>query len=373
MAGKSDHHTLLVSVIGLSSHGRTFQSSTHGVGKSCLCCRFIYGGVDDYMPDHPSLLALHEFEGQVLSAEPLLYWGRRTLELATKDGSDKSCSVVFEVFEHTVFYHDVTSHPFPSLHRLTDSDKYAKRLAGTPECTRKFSYYTRDTIGFPESYNCVPVPTDVSRLERGYIIVIDLSKDIELQLDNTEAIFRTKVKKRPIVIAATKRDKAFTETHMYRRARLSDWASKQKVPVVETSAHDNINVEDVFRVLAAKAFKKKRKIQNSYLDYAEAAGCMLTNHTRTKSEFQAFLSRRVLVSDASISCVENTKEYKSLVHLTGKFSCDELFAIHLLETRNKEVLEYDGVKENPDLQLDLLEEFIERSSELVAHIAVLKS
>ena len=372
MTHKQDGFTLMVSVVGLSSHGRTFQSSSNGVGKSCLCCRFLHSGVDEYVPDHPSLLALHEFEGQVVSAEPMLYWGKRILELAT-EGNGKSCKVTFEVFEHTVFYHDETSHPFSSLHKLASSKDYAKRLNQTPECTRKFSYYSRDTIGFPESYNCMPVPANLSKLDRGLIVVVDLSKDIELQLGNTDAILDTKLKKLPIVIAATKRDKSFAEAHILRRARLTEWASKEKIPVVETSAHENINVEDVFRVLAAKAFRKKKKIQHSYLDYAGAAGCMLTNHTRTKNEFQTFLGRRVLYSDTPLSTVENTEEYKALVHLIGKFNCDELFAKHVLETRNQEIMEYDGVKENPELQLDLLEEFIERSSDLFAHETMLRT
>ena len=374
MTLKHDGFTMMVSVVGLSNHGRTFQSSSNGIGKSCLCCRFLHSGVDDYVPDHPSLLALHEFEGQVVSAEPLLYWGRRTLpDLPIEGGSGKTCKVTFEVFEHTVFYHDETSHPFSSLHKLTSSAEYAKRLSLMPECTRKFSYYSRDAIGFPDSYECVPVPGNLSKLDRGLIIVIDLSKDIELQLDNTDELLKTKLKKLPTVIAATKRDKAFTETHILRRTRLTDWASKEKIPVVETSAHENINVEDVFRVLAAKVFRKKKKIQHSYLDYAGAAGCMLVNHTRTKNEFQNFLGRRVLYSDTPISSIENTEQYKALVHLIGKFKCDELFARHVLEARNKEVMEYDGVKENPDLQLDLLEEFVERSSDLFAHESMLRT
>lgn len=48
---------------------------TWGVGKSCLCNRFVREEADDYYPDHTSILSQSDFGGRVVNNDHFLYWG----------------------------------------------------------------------------------------------------------------------------------------------------------------------------------------------------------------------------------------------------------------------------------------------------------
>ena len=62
-------------VVGLSKGRGEDFTKHHGIGKSCLCYRFVHPGIDDYIDEHQSLLALHEFENAVINNVHFLYWG----------------------------------------------------------------------------------------------------------------------------------------------------------------------------------------------------------------------------------------------------------------------------------------------------------
>ncbi|KAL3289357.1 hypothetical protein HHI36_022793 [Cryptolaemus montrouzieri] len=62
-----------VSVVGLS--GVEKDKGHSGVGKSCLCNRFIRSHADDYNVDHISVLSQTDFSGRVVNNDHFLYWG----------------------------------------------------------------------------------------------------------------------------------------------------------------------------------------------------------------------------------------------------------------------------------------------------------
>lgn len=365
-------HSVLVSVLGPTSHGPIFHSSMEGVGKSCLCCRFIHPGVDEYVAEHPSLLALHEFESHVVSAEPFLYWGKRTMEFGHRGTAGPSLRVHVEVVEHTIFYHDETSRPFPSLLKLLPPEDFTKNAARTPESSRKVSYYSRDLIGFPDNYRCCNFPTTSHRFPRAFVLVVDVSRsqsNFSTQLSTLERMIG-KLKKSMIVLAATKRDIVNTDS----LRRLCDWADKMKLPMLETSAKDDINVADVFRVAAAKGLHKKIKgIPESITSYADASGRVLACKVRERNQFANYLAKRVKASEASLSLVDSCEEYRMATAHLGKFAVDEVFAMHLLKIRNDEVSNYAGVKDDADMRLEFLEDFIEgMENDLVVHASALR-
>ena len=358
----TESYTCLVSVVGYSAHGATYSTSTAGVGKSCLCSRFRYSGVDDYVADHPSLLALHEFESQVVSTEPFLYWGPQKVTYPGARGKD--IVVTYEVVEHTLFYHDETSQPFSPLKKLLNDREYAKRALVSPDSSRKISYYARDAIGFPDKYTCLPYPSNVNRLSRGFIIVVDISMDgmeFERQLTAVETI-AYELRRQTVVIAATKRD-CYKESSL---RRLNEWANKQKLPIIETSAKDNVNVQDAFRLVASRALKKA-KIPDTCNDFASATGYQLTLRSRAKKEFKEYLSKRIRSSTVIFETIEKVPEYQRVLEMTGKFATDEILAQHLLEVRNTEISTYPGVEDNPDMRIEMLEEFIDSLIDFVAH------
>lgn len=363
-------YNVIVNVVGFTGHGTTFSSSINGVGKSCLCSRFRYPGFEDYVPDHPSLLAFHEFESQVISTDSFLYWGPEEVRHSTRGSKQgKEVSVRYEVVEHTVFYHDETSRPFRQLNKLLDPTNYAKKASQTPESSRKISYYARDAIGFPDRYICLPYPSNPSKLQRGYLIVVDVSLEgprFEHQLTAVESL-AYELRKSHVVVAATKRDIASQDS----LARLIEWAGKQKLTIIETSAKENINISDAFRLVASKVLAKKVKLSDHYMDYATASGELLVARTRTKKELKEYLKTFVHSSSISLTSLEKATAYQNALSLLGKFASDEIVSCHLLVMRNQEINKFSGVEDNPDMRLEMLEEYIELLTDFVAHKGML--
>ena len=367
----SADHSVLVSVLGPSSHGQIFHSSMEGIGKSCLCCRFIHPAVDDYIADHPSLLALHEFESHVVATEPFLYWGNRIMEF---DHRGSKVRVNLEVIEHTIFYHDETSRPFTGLLKLLSPQDFAKNVSKVPESSRKLSYYSRDLIGFSESYRCQGYPASPQRLPRVFVLTIDVSRTpgaFGAQLAALESM-AMKLKKFPVVLAATKRDIANTES----LRRLTEWADKMKLPLIETSAKDGINIPELFRVAAAKGLNNKKtkcNIPDSVNGYADASGQALARKVRERNQFASYLAKRVHSSESTLSLVDASEEYKIAVAELGKYAIDEVFAMHVLKVRNDEVGKYAGVKDDADMRLEFLEDYIETlDCDLMIHASSLR-
>ena len=370
-----DEYRCLVSVVGYVSHGKSFTSSKDGVGKSCLCCRFTHPSVDNYVDDHPSLLALHELESSVVCTDSFLYWGSREILFHTT-GKGKGAKVKMEVVEHTLFYYDETSTVFPNFAKLQDVEIYTKQALAPPESesSRKISYYSRDCIGFPGRYPCQSYPSNVNRIARGFVVVIDVSVKMprfKEHLSATQQIVHrlSKDSKHPLIVAATKRDVADSESLQM----LVDWASKKKITIIETSAKENINVDGVFSHVASKILKSA-KLPDNILSYSTAAGVSLEESTRVRTQFKRYLKQNVRSSSTMLSTIENSAAYLQTVKLFGKFKADEMYACHLLEMRDLEVKGYPGALDNPDMRMEMLELFVENIMlDLVAHKRTLRS
>ncbi|KYO43813.1 rho GTPase-activating protein 35 [Alligator mississippiensis] len=75
MARKQDVRipTYNISVVGLS--GTEKEKGQCGIGKSCLCNRFVRPSADDFHLDHTSVLSTSDFGGRVVNNDHFLYWG----------------------------------------------------------------------------------------------------------------------------------------------------------------------------------------------------------------------------------------------------------------------------------------------------------
>lgn len=137
MAKRAEHIRVLnVSVVGLS--GTEKDKGVTGIGKSCLCNRFLRPLADDYYTDHISVLSQSDFGGRVVNNDHFLYWG-----VVTKI-ADEGVDYRFKVIEQTEFIDDSSFQPFKS----GKTEPYYKRCAITKlQSAEKLAYICKNQLG----------------------------------------------------------------------------------------------------------------------------------------------------------------------------------------------------------------------------------
>lgn len=144
MAGtkRPEGHAINVAVVGLS--GTDKEKGVTGVGKSCLCNRFVRPLADRYYTDHISVLSQSDFGGRVVNNDHFLYWG----EVAKIN--DEGTDYTFRVIEQTEFIDDSTFTPF----RIGKTEPYHKRCALTKlQSAEKLMYLCKNQLGRLLHYN----------------------------------------------------------------------------------------------------------------------------------------------------------------------------------------------------------------------------
>ena len=353
--------TVVVCVLGLSREtGHSFQTG-EGVGKSCLCSRFMHPGCDDYVSEHPSILALHEFESAAINNVHFVYWGSNK---QTYSSRGKERSVLIHVVEHTVFYQDVTSQPFTILTKPDEVSSYARRAMAQIESPGKVSYRTRDAICL-DTYPTERYPSKISGMARGFIVVVDVSIEgvrFDSQLERADRICQSLNKRRKFILIAAKRDNYVPSS----LEKLRELKKKYHTVLVETSASCNFNVAVAFRAIAGKVLQES-KLQDDIPTYGQAAQNHLLEKASAKRLFRGFLSNWAQDSSERISNLEGTEQYKACQLVLGKYETDKIIALWLLQVRNHEIESYSGVNESADLRLEFLEEFLDMRSDLMLY------
>lgn len=109
-----------------------------GVGKSCLCNRFVRPAQDDFYSEHPSFLSAADFNGPVINNDHFLYWGKVTRN--ADDGTEYD----LHILEQTEFLDDTTFAPL----RSGRTDPYLKRCSQIKiQSAEKLMYICRDQLG----------------------------------------------------------------------------------------------------------------------------------------------------------------------------------------------------------------------------------
>lgn len=371
MSSKVDG-TFVACVVGLSLETKENYGRRPGIGKSCLCHRFTQPGYDNYVSTHQSLFALHEFESQVVNNDHFLYWGSPVKTFPSTHPT-KDVHLIVHTVEHTVFYQDVTCEPFTLINKPDNVDKYIKRIIGPLESPGKLSYETLDDIAFPDNAKVQMYPAKISDTPRGFLVVIDVSQTGEVfrkQIIRAEKVLDYLSKhKRKNVIVASKRDNCVQSS----LEKVYLLKKKYRTHVVETSAEHNLNVEECFRLLAQKLFKGTTKnLSPQVQTYQEAAHCSLIAKGSAQRSYFSFLKKLIRNSDIELCAIQGSEEYRECVHTIGKFDTDKIFSKHLLEVYNSEIDMYSGVKDNPDMRLDFLEEYLEKRTDLALYKKDLK-
>lgn len=131
-----------VAVVGLSGTER--DKGVTGVGKSCLCNRFVRPRADDYHHQHISVLSQSDFGGRVVNNDHFLYWGS-----GGRFGED-GIEYEFELIEQTEFIDDSSFQSF----RIGKTEPYHKRCAATKLASaEKLAYICKDQLGKYKQYS----------------------------------------------------------------------------------------------------------------------------------------------------------------------------------------------------------------------------
>lgn len=361
-----DMAEVLVCVLGLSrGQGHVFKSE-EGVGKSCLCYRYIHPGYDDYIAEHPSILALHEFESSAINNVHYLYWGSHKQTLPGRLGKSER-TIDVHVVEHTVLYQDVTSKPFSSGGggKADNIDAYLKRACGRMESPGKISYWTRDGISLPDTYKPHRYPSHAGSMRRGYVVVVDVSVGgtiFDAQLQRVKKMCQH-LKNHPHILVATKMESAVPES----LEKVHQMRKKIHVDFMSTSSFHNYNIAAVFRIISQKVLKC---LCEDIPTFEKAAENDLTLKSSAKRSFRNFTTKWVQTSDERVEDIERTEQYRACKSAVGKYETDRIFAFKLLEVKNREMLV--GVNDDPERRRDYLEDFLDTHPDLFLYSAQLK-
>lgn len=235
-----NHKVFSVAVVGLS--GTEKDKGCLGVGKSCLCNRFLRPSADEYNRDHISVLSQTDFSGPIVNNEHWLYWGE------TRKATDEGFELTFSVVEQTEFVDDATFTPFRCGGK---AEPYFRRCAATKlSSAEKLAYICKNQLGVEKEYEQHYLPDGRFTVD-GFVVVFDVSeaqgREIGRQIELTSLILASLLKtKKPVVLATTKVDEVYTPYLREAERLVARREFKGLVPLVETSAHDNVNVDLAF-------------------------------------------------------------------------------------------------------------------------------
>ncbi|XP_033214904.1 rho GTPase-activating protein 190 isoform X3 [Belonocnema kinseyi] len=359
MARKGDNtRCISVAVVGLS--GTEKDKGQVGVGKSCLCNRFMRSLSDDYSVDHISVLSQSDFSGRVVNNDHFLYWGE-----AFKTSED-GLEYQFQVIEHTEFIDDASFQPFKG----GKMEPYAKRCSSTKiTSAEKLMYICKNQLGIEKEYEQKVIPDGKLNID-GFICVFDVSvvpnRSIEKQVEIVANVLNNLVKtKKPVVLVTTKNDDA-NEQYVKEAERLVLRKEyKNSIALVETSAHENINIDLAFMVLAQLI--DKTKVRSKIIPFSEANRARKELMDASTDSLQRLIrihvtDYRALWSQASKKLAQH-KEFTAFVELFGIDATQRLFRRHIKKLKDEQVAK--KIQGYLDMLPDILHEICPDISNLI--------
>ncbi|XP_043226350.1 rho GTPase-activating protein 190-like isoform X5 [Amphibalanus amphitrite] len=329
--------TFNVAVVGLSGTER--DKGAVGVGKSCLCNRFVRAAADHYYTEHISVLSQTDFSGRVVNNEHFMYWGE-----ATKV-SEEGIPFQFSVVEQTEFIDDASFQPF----KAGKMDPYTKRCANTRLCSaEKLMYICKNQLGIEKEYEQKVLP-DGRFLVDGFLCVFDVSevagRPLSRQVELTVQLVRPQIlgsllrTKKPVVLVTTKNDEA-RESHLREAERLASRKEfKGNIPLVETSAHQGVNVDLAFITLAQLIDRGRGRVR--IVPYPEAARQRRDDADLMADAFQSLV--RTHVTDwratwpATVQRLRGAPAFAEFTELHGQEAAHRLFRRYVKRLREEHV------------------------------------
>ncbi|XP_043929817.1 LOW QUALITY PROTEIN: rho GTPase-activating protein 5 [Protopterus annectens] len=321
--------TYVLSVVGLS--GTEKDKGNCGVGKSCLCNRYVRPKADEYYQEHTSVLSTIDFGGRVVNNDHFLYWGE--VQYSGEEGID--CRI--QVIEQTEFIDDQTF----SAHRSTNLQPYIKRAAATKlQSAEKLMYICTDQLGLEQDFEQKQMPDGKLNID-GFVLCIDVSQgcnrkfDDQLKFVNNLFTHLGKTKK-PVVVAATKCDECVDH---YLREVQAFASNKKNLIVVETSARCSVNVELCFAALVQMLDKTRGKPKIiPYLDAYKTNRQLVATAT---DKFEKLIVQTVKDYHATWKTVSNKlknhPDYEEYIHLEGTKKAQNTFSKHIEQLKQAHI------------------------------------
>lgn len=233
-----------------------------------------------------------------------------------------------QIVEHTEFVDDSSLKPFPH------TKPYHKRVAQLKlQCSGKTTYIEPDQLSLPEEYDADKFPDKFA--VDGFILCVDVSTDFSdpcnPQKEFLERLLTNllEAKKKPIVIALTKFDRAKENSVTV----VSDIVarSKKPIPMIEVSALKGVNVELCFLVLAHLV--DTRKPRSKMVTYSESKHLQDSRIRHNEESFQSVLDTNLTQFDMSVKdtrkMLETHVEFKLLTELCGTERVERLIRAKL--------------------------------------------
>ncbi|XP_034252390.1 rho GTPase-activating protein 190 isoform X9 [Thrips palmi] len=340
-----------VAVVGLS--GTEKEKGQQGVGKSCLCNRFMRSLADDYSVDHISVLSQTDFSGRVVNNDHFLYWGD------VVKGTEEGQEILFQVIEQTEFIDDASFQPFKG----GKMEPYMKRCTNTKlTSAEKLMYICKNQLGIEKEYEQKVIPDGKFNVD-GFLCLYDVSvvpsRSIDKQTEVVAAILNNIVKtKKPVILVTTKNDEA-NEAYVKEAEKLVTRKEyKGAIPMVETSAHENINVDSAFIALAQLIDRSKGRMK--VVPFSEASRLRKEVLEQATEVFQRLI--RSQVTDYRAGWVSTSKKLTNLpdflrfVDQFGMDSAHRLFRRHVKKLKDEYLAE--RVQGFMEMLPDVLQEMI---------------
>lgn len=239
------------------------------------------------------------------------------------------------------------------------------------QSAEKLMYVCKNQLGIEKEYEQIVLP-DGRFVVDGFICVFDVSlvpnRSIEKQVEYVHNIIQNLLKtKKPIVLVTTKNDDA---NDMYVREAEKICQRKEyknSIILVESSAHESINIDLAFIILAQLVDKTKNR--SKIITYHEAARIrkeMLDQRT----EYVTHLIRSQITDYRSIWSSSNKKllahkEWQDFLELFGQEAGQRIFRRHIKKLREdhsyKKLQRYLSIFANvlqeiiPDLKSSVIE------------------
>lgn len=219
-----------------------------------------------------------------------------------------------------------------------------KRCAATKiTSAEKLMYICKNQLGIEKEYEQKVLPDGKLNID-GFICVFDISvvpsRTLEKQIEIVAAMLNNLVKtKKPIVLATTKNDDA-NEMYIREAEKLVQRKEyKGAIPLVETSAHENVNVDLAFILLAQ--IIDRSKVRSKLLSYAEAARARKELMDAASDAFLRLI--RVHVTDCralwsqTVKKLNSHKEWIYFVQLFGLDGTQRLFRRHIKKLKDEQL------------------------------------
>ncbi|XP_048016328.1 rho GTPase-activating protein 35 [Megalobrama amblycephala] len=331
MAKKQDARALTYNLVVVGLSGTEKEKGQCGVGKSCLCNRFVRPSADDFYLDHTSVLSTSDFGGRVVNNDHFLFWGEAVRML--EDGAECRMHVV----EQTEFIDDQTFQP----HRSTALQPYIKRAASPKLASaEKLMYFCTDQLGLEQDFEQKQMP-EGKLLVDGFLLCVDVSRGMNRNFDDqmkfvTNLYNQLGKTKKPVVLVLTKCDEG---VERYIKDSHTFALTKKNLQVVETSARSNVNVDLAFLTLVQLIDKSRGKPK--IIPYFEALKQQSQQIASAKDRYEWLVSRIVKNHNETWPNtnrrMQTSPEYKEYVFLEGTSKAKKLFQQHVHRLKQEHI------------------------------------